>query len=56
MADDFKDLAKLLTGKLEGSGEPLSDEEFDKLYPDWDEVCEAIAQEGERRKKEKKDG
>ena len=50
--EEFKDLAKLLCGMMEGDGKPLTDEEFDQAYPDWDEVCDEIAEELAKRRGE----
>lgn len=46
---EFKDLAKLMEGRLR-RGLALTDEEFDKLYPDWDETMKDIAEEMAKRR------
>ena len=51
--EEFRGLAKLLCGMIRGDGKPLSDEEFNKTYPDWEEVVDEIAKEGARRRAEK---
>jgi hypothetical protein len=51
---EFKELGKLLTGELEGKARPLTDEEFDQLFPDWDEVIDAIEDEMHKRKEKDK--
>jgi hypothetical protein len=47
---EFKELGKLLMGVVTNKPDgEMTDEEFDKLVPDWDEVVDDVARELQKR-------